>query len=80
MEFRLGTLEDRFPNDSTLIDVQNILTKREFMAIQKAITDINEYKANKRLIEIVLLNNKEIELFFNKHFKVLLTNLFLGLV
>lgn len=69
MEFRLGTLEDRFPNDSTLIDFQDILTKREFMAIQKAITDINEYKANKRLIEIVLLNNQEIELFFQQTFQ-----------
>jgi hypothetical protein len=72
MEIRLGTIEDRFPTDNTLVHFDNRISIREFVAVQNALAEINAFKSNQRLIEIVLLNNSEIHYFFIETFKTLL--------
>lgn len=72
MEIRLATIEERFPKDSTQISFEDDLSIREYNALQNAINQINKYKSNKRLIEIVFANNEEIESFFKDAFQHLL--------
>lgn len=72
MEIRLGTIEEKFPEDNSSITLQDKITITEYKAIEKALKVINNYKSNKRLIEIVLLNNNEINYFFSEAFQNLL--------
>lgn len=72
MEIRLGTIEDRFPKEEALVDFKDSISKREFIAMQNALDEINDFKSNQRLIEIVLLNNGELHYFFLETFKTLL--------
>jgi hypothetical protein len=72
MEIRLGTIEDKFPDGSSTVNFEDQITIREYQAIQKALKELNEFKSNKHLIDIVLLNHSEIHFFFSHTFDSLL--------
>jgi len=72
IEIRLGKIEDKFPEDNAVINFQDIISSGEFNAIKKALNEINNVKSNKRLIDIVILNNAELHYFLFDSFKSLL--------
>ena len=72
LEYRLGTIEDKFPEGEAAVRIEDVLSISEFNAINKAIDQLYEYKSNKQLIEIVLLNNSEMHHYFSETFEELL--------
>lgn len=72
IEYRLGTIEDKFPEATSTVNLADVLKVTEFKAIMNAINKLQDYKSNRQLINIVFLNNAEIHHFFSKAFNELL--------